>query len=129
MYDSTVSEHKPLRVLVYSDDKDVRSTVLTALGARPHPDLPPFEYVECATEPVVMQQLDEGRIDLVINTPTGGGARSDGQEIRGAAVRGNIPCITTMTGASAAVRAITAGNGDGPSAGPLSLQELHQGVS
>jgi DNA-binding response OmpR family regulator len=66
MYDRLVSADKPLRVLVYSDDRDVRSAVVSALGARPHPDLPPFEYVECATEPVVFQQLDEGRIDLVI---------------------------------------------------------------
>lgn len=76
MYDRLVSEHKPLRVLVYSDDREVRAAVLSALGARPHPDLPPFEYVECATEPVVLQQLDEGRIDLVIldgeATPAGG---------------------------------------------------------
>lgn len=76
MYDRLVSEHKPLRVLVYSDDREVRAAVLTALGARPHPDLPPFEYVECATEPVVMQQLDAGRVDLVIldgeATPAGG---------------------------------------------------------
>ena len=56
MYDSIVSEHKPLRVLVYSDDRDVRATVISALGARPHPDLPAFEYVECATEPVVWRQ-------------------------------------------------------------------------
>jgi len=70
MYDSIVSEHKPLRVLVYSDDRDVRETVLSALGPRPHPDLPPFEYVECATEPVVWRHLDnamgDGRFDLVI---------------------------------------------------------------
>jgi CheY-like chemotaxis protein len=66
MYDQSVSEHKPLRVLVYSDDRDVRAAVLSALGTRPHPDLPPFEYVECATEPVVFQHLDEGGIDLVI---------------------------------------------------------------
>jgi CheY-like chemotaxis protein len=66
MYDRVVSADKPLRVLVYSDDRDVRSAVVSALGARPHPDLPPFEYVECATEPVVFQQLDDGRIDLVI---------------------------------------------------------------
>jgi DNA-binding response OmpR family regulator len=66
MYDSIVSEHKPLRVLVYSDDRDVRAAVLSALGARPHPDLPPFEYVECATEPVVFRHLDEGGFDLVI---------------------------------------------------------------
>jgi DNA-binding response OmpR family regulator len=66
MYDRLVSADKPLRVLVYSDDRDVRSAVVSALGARPHPDLPPFEYVECATEPVVFQHLDDGRIDLVI---------------------------------------------------------------
>lgn len=66
MYDRLVSEHKPLRVLVYSDDRDVRAAVLTALGVRPHPELPPFEYVECATEPVVFQHLDAGGIDLVI---------------------------------------------------------------
>ena len=70
MYDSIVSEHKPLRVLVYSDDRDVRATVIAALGASPHPDLPPFEYVECATEPVVWRHLDGvmdgGGFDLVI---------------------------------------------------------------
>lgn len=76
MYDHLVSEHKPLRVLVYSDDRDVRAAVLSALGSRPHPDLPRFEYVECATEPVVFQHLDGGTIDLVVldgeATPAGG---------------------------------------------------------
>ena len=66
MYDRLVSEHKPLRVLVYSDDKDVRAAVLSALGARPHPDLPPFDYIECATEPVVFQHLDAGDVDIAI---------------------------------------------------------------
>lgn len=70
MYDASVSEHEALRVLVYSDDRDVRQAVIAGLGTRPHPDLPPFEYVECATEPVVVQQLDgDGpgrRPDLVI---------------------------------------------------------------
>lgn len=69
MYDARVSDHQPLRVLVYSDDRDVRATVISALGAQPHPDLPRFEYVECATEPVVWQHLDGDhghRIDLAI---------------------------------------------------------------
>lgn len=68
MYDATVTEHEALRVLIYSDDRDVRAAVIAALGARPHPDLPAFEYVECATEPVVWQHLDErrDRPDLVI---------------------------------------------------------------
>jgi carbamoyl-phosphate synthase large subunit len=59
----------------------------------------------------------------VINTPTGSGARADGYEIRTAAVRHGIPCVTTMTGATAAVRAIAA-NLEGDS-DVRSLQEIH----
>jgi carbamoyl-phosphate synthase large subunit len=59
----------------------------------------------------------------VINTPTGFGARSDGYEIRNAATRKGIPCITTMTGASAAARAISAHQSAGSDV--LSLQQLH----
>jgi CheY-like chemotaxis protein len=55
-----------LRILVYSDDADTRSQVMLALGRRPHPDLPAAEYVEVATEPVVLQQMDSGTIDLAI---------------------------------------------------------------
>ena len=60
------AERSPLRVLVYSDDVDVRQQVILALGRRPHPDLPELEYVEVATEPVVLQNLDAGGIDLAI---------------------------------------------------------------
>ena len=55
-----------LRVLVYSDDSNTREQVLLALGPRPHPDLPPVEYVEVATEPMVIAHLDSGAIDLAI---------------------------------------------------------------
>jgi carbamoyl-phosphate synthase large subunit len=74
--------------------------------------------------PHVVDYIRSRDVDMVINTPTGGGARSDGYEIRSAAVRSGIPCITTMTGASAAARAIYAARGAG--AEPLSLQELHE---
>ena len=73
--------------------------------------------------PHVVDLIRERHCDLVINTPTGSGARADGQEIRAAAVREGIPCVTTMTGASAAVRAIAARRER--EAGVLSLQELH----
>jgi DNA-binding response OmpR family regulator len=53
-------------VLVYSDDVDTRQQVILALGKRPHPDLPELEYVEVATEPVVIQQMDAGGIALAI---------------------------------------------------------------
>ena len=56
----------PLRVLVYSDDVNTRQQVILALGRRPHPDLPELQYVEVATEPVVLQNMDAGHIDLVI---------------------------------------------------------------
>jgi DNA-binding response OmpR family regulator len=56
----------PLKVLVYSDDANVREQVMAALGRRVHPDLPELEYVEVATEPVVIQQMDSGSIDLAI---------------------------------------------------------------
>jgi carbamoyl-phosphate synthase large subunit len=73
--------------------------------------------------PHVVDFIRNREVDLVINTPTGSGARSDGYEIRTAAVRNGIPCLTTMTGASAAARAIFAVRERG--AEPLSLQELH----
>jgi carbamoyl-phosphate synthase large subunit len=73
--------------------------------------------------PHVVDLIREHRCDLVINTPTGSGARADGQAIRTAAVRHGIPCVTTMTGASAAVRAIAAQKQGEPPV--LSLQEIH----
>jgi DNA-binding NarL/FixJ family response regulator len=45
---------------------DTREQVILALGRRPHPDLPELEYVEVATEPVVIQQMDAGGIALAI---------------------------------------------------------------
>jgi DNA-binding response OmpR family regulator len=55
-----------MKVLVYSDDSATRAQVMLALGRRPHPDLPALEYVECATEPVVITTMDAGGIDLAI---------------------------------------------------------------
>jgi carbamoyl-phosphate synthase large subunit len=59
----------------------------------------------------------------VINTPTGTAARSDGWEIRGAAVARGIPCITTLSGGMAAARAIAKARQGEPAV--VSLQELH----
>lgn len=66
----------PVRVLVYSSNAHTREQVRLALGRRPSPDLPEWEYIEVATAPVVIQQLDAGGIDLAIldgeATPVGG---------------------------------------------------------
>lgn len=65
-----------LRILVYSDNVQTRERVMRALGKRLHPDLPDLTYVEVATGPMVIRQMDLGGIDLAIldgeATPTGG---------------------------------------------------------
>jgi carbamoyl-phosphate synthase large subunit len=73
--------------------------------------------------PHVVEAIGRGEVDLVINTPVGTGARSDGYEIRAAAVAHRIPCITTMSGGIAAVRAIAAAAHGEPEV--VSLQELY----
>jgi carbamoyl-phosphate synthase large subunit len=85
----------------------------------------PVERIKKISEgsPNVVSLIESGEVALVINTPTGKGARSDGYEIRRAAIAQGVPCITTMSGASAAQRAIRAARrGDGE---VVSLQELH----
>lgn len=57
-------------------------------------------------EPTIVDILNAGEIDLVINTPVGRGTRADGWAIRTAAVQRNIPIITTTPGFSAAVEGI-----------------------
>ncbi|MFB7723527.1 hypothetical protein [Nocardia sp. NPDC056100] len=65
-----------LRVLVYSSDADTRRQVMLALGRRPHPELPPIEYLEVATGPIVIERMDARELDLAIldgeSAPTGG---------------------------------------------------------
>jgi carbamoyl-phosphate synthase large subunit len=77
--------------------------------------------------PNVVDRIESGEVAMVINTPTGSGARADGYEIRRAAVARGIPCITTLSGASAAQRAIRASRSGETEV--ISLQELHGGVS
>jgi len=76
-----------------------------------------------------LEQVEKGRAvvdlirrrgcDLVINTPQGSGARADGSRIREAALVARVPCITTLSGAAAAVHAIA----NARTEAALSLQE------
>jgi carbamoyl-phosphate synthase large subunit len=73
--------------------------------------------------PNVVDWIERGEVDLVINTPVGTGARTDGYQIRTAAVARGIPCITTMSGGMAAARAISAARRGAPAV--IALQEIH----
>jgi carbamoyl-phosphate synthase large subunit len=78
-------------------------------------------------EPDILQMIAAGTVDLVLNTPYGNsGPRVDGYEIRSAAVAADVPCVTTVQGAAAAVMGIEAQiRGE---LGVRPLQELHAAI-
>ncbi|MGW0893923.1 carbamoyl-phosphate synthase large subunit [Saccharopolyspora sp. NPDC002578] len=68
------------------------------------------KHNESGADRDVIDLIRAGEIDMVVNTPYGNpGPRVDGYEIRTAAVSRDIPCITTVQGAAAAVQGIEAG--------------------
>jgi carbamoyl-phosphate synthase large subunit len=73
--------------------------------------------------PHVVDLIESGEVGLVVNTPTGSGARTDGWEIRRAAVAAGIPCLTTLSAGLSAARAIASGRQGVTEV--ISLQELH----
>jgi carbamoyl-phosphate synthase large subunit len=54
----------------------------------------------------VLGLIEQGEVDLIINTPWGRGARTDGYLIRRKALMHGVPCITTLAGAAAALQGI-----------------------
>ncbi|HWX46386.1 MAG TPA: carbamoyl-phosphate synthase large subunit [Solirubrobacteraceae bacterium] len=76
--------------------------------------------------PHVVDSIERGEVDLVVNTPTGSGARTDGWQIRRAAVTRGVPCLTTLAAGVSAARAISSARQGGPPP-VLCLQELHRG--
>jgi carbamoyl-phosphate synthase large subunit len=74
--------------------------------------------------PHVVDWIERGDVDLVVNTPTGVGARTDGHEIRRAAVTHGVPCLTTLSAGVSAARAISRARVEGEP-DVLCLQDLH----
>ena len=68
--------------------------------------------------------IEAGAVHLVVNTPTGAGARADGAAIRHTCLVNSVPCITTLSAALAAVRGIADTREHGWRV--RTLQELHQ---
>jgi carbamoyl-phosphate synthase large subunit len=68
--------------------------------------------------------ISSGKVDLVVNTPRGRGPRADGDHIRRAAVRHNVPCVTTVAAGLAAAHGISEAAAREPEV--RSLQEYHR---
>jgi AICAR transformylase/IMP cyclohydrolase PurH (only IMP cyclohydrolase domain in Aful) len=73
--------------------------------------------------PNVVDRLINNEISLVINTPLGKSAFYDDTYIRRISLQRGIPCITTLSAATACVEGIRAGKN---AAAPTSLQEQHE---
>ncbi|SPT54046.1 Carbamoyl-phosphate synthase large chain [Actinomyces bovis] len=74
-----------------------------------------------AGEPTIVQLIESGMIDMVINTPKGQGARADGYSIRAATTSANRPIITTVQQLQAAVQALEA-----QLRGPFTVKSLQE---
>ena len=64
--------------------------------------------IQTGEHPNVLDYMSEDKIKLVINTPTGRGGKLDEASIRENTISLNIPCITTIAAARAAVGGIRA---------------------
>jgi carbamoyl-phosphate synthase large subunit len=71
-----------------------------------------------------VELLSSGDVQLVVNTPSGRGARADGAQIRAACMANGVPCLTTMAAGLAAARGIADSQAQGWRV--ASLQELHR---
>ena len=78
------------------------------------------------SRPDIVDRIKNGEINLVINTPSGKKPKADEVAIRSQSVAHNIPCITTLSGASAAVNGIESLLKRGISV--YSIQEYHQKI-
>jgi carbamoyl-phosphate synthase large subunit len=72
----------------------------------------------------ILTLIDKSEINLIINTPSGKKSQSDMRKIRAAAIMHNIPCITTLQGALAAVHGIESSLKEGFTV--QSLQQYYQ---
>lgn len=74
-----------------------------------------------AGEPTIVDLIVAGEVDMVVNTPSGQGARADGYEIRAATVAADKALVTTVQQLGAAVQAIEAAQ-----AGPYAVTSLQE---
>jgi carbamoyl-phosphate synthase large subunit len=75
--------------------------------------------------PNAVEEMRDGKIQLVVNTPLGGASHYDEAAIRAAALQLGIPCLTTLSASAAAVEGIRALQEE--TTGVASLQEYHRG--
>ncbi len=109
---SVAEGHKPVAVELGRRLVEMGFELLATTGTLAHLEAAgiPVEHVKKIKEghPNLLDHLINGKVDLVLNTPSGKGARTDEGFIRASAVQHGVPCITTIQAAEAAVNAMSA---------------------
>ena len=109
---SVSSRHKDRAVLIARDLHELGFTILATEGtARRIEDAGiPVQKIKKIIEghPNLIDHMKNEGVDLICNTPSGKGARTDEGTIRATAVQHGIPCITTIEAAEAAVQGLKA---------------------
>jgi carbamoyl-phosphate synthase large subunit len=77
--------------------------------------------------PHIVDLIKDGKVDLIINTPSGKATKEEERIIRSHAVLHSVPLITTVSGAQASVNGIE-NLIRKPKISVKSLQEYHAGV-
>jgi carbamoyl-phosphate synthase large subunit len=125
---SLSSRHKDQVVVLAKQILDLGFSVLATSGtaARIEEAGFPVTRIKKIAEgnPNLLDYLKNGEVQLILNTPSGKGARTDEGKIRAAAVQAGVPCITTLPAAEAAAGAMAALRG-----GTLEVQSLQERYS
>ncbi len=101
-----------------------RAAGVTPEGAAPEGAVPGGAVPGGGDIVTVVDLIEAGEVDLVINIPRGRGARADGYEIRRAALRRGVPTMTNASAAHAAVQAIALARKE-PTPEVICLQDMH----
>ena len=109
---SMSSRHKDSVIRLATQLRDLGFNLLATTGTATRIEeagLPVTRVKKIAEgNPNLLDYLKNGEVQLILNTPSGKGARTDEGKIRAAAVQAGVPCITTMAAAEAAAGAMLA---------------------
>jgi carbamoyl-phosphate synthase large subunit len=128
---SVNNDDKPTVLPVVRDLVELGFTILATRGTaaylRAHGLPVDVVYKVNEGRPNVADEVVNGKIDLIVNTPLGRESFFDDRAVRRVAMVQGVPCITTLTGASAAVAAIRAGRTHSPDV--RALQDYYASAS
>ena len=112
MFVSVSSAHKARATQIARRLHELGYEIIATEGTAKHIEAEqiPVERVKKIIEghPNLIDHMKNEAVDLILNTPSGKGARTDEGRIRAAAVQHGVPCITTIQAAEAAVQALEA---------------------